>query len=217
VRCAFRSEADWNMTHAKLFSFFLIAAIFLAFLSVSNVNSQTIQTATNTTINYPPAGQCSVLAMPFSAPVRTVLTGQFTADVPIDFYILSQGDLTAFTQAGNCELTASANPLYSAVYVISMYNQYSSAPIPANGTYFFVFVIRNNGITHPTSGYAKVYLTFPSSVSFLSTGASSTIMTFSSSTPEFPESNFWLVLILSTALAAAVLRRKKGARCQPTH
>ena len=201
----------YHMTHARLFSFLLLAAICTAFLSVSNVNSQSTEMVTNSTIKTPPAGQCSVLALPFSAPVRSVLTGQFTADVPIDFYILSQGDFVAFTQAGNCELTASANPLFNAVYVTSMYNHYSSSPIPANGTYLFVFVYRNNGLTQITSGYGTVYLTFPSFVTFVTTETSSStiIMTFSSTTPEFPDSNVSLVLVLSAVLAGVVLRRRK--------
>lgn len=199
------------MTHARLFSFLLLVAICLAFLSVSNVNSQMNGTVTTTTIKTPPAGQCSVLALPFSAPVNAVLTGEFSADVTIDFYILSQSDFAAFTQAGNCQLTASANPLFSEVNMNGMYNQYSSIPVPTNGTYLFVFVYRNNGLAYISSGYATVNLSFPSFVTFITTGASSSaiIMTFSSTTPEFPDSNVWLVLVLLTGLAGVMLRRRK--------
>jgi len=206
------------MTHAKAFSFLLLAAICLAFVSVSNVKSQTNATMTATTIKTPPAGQCAVLAMPFSAPVKAVIKGEFSTDVTIDFYILSQSDFAAFTQAGNCALTGSANPLSMEENINGAYNQYSSIPIPANGTYLFVFVYRNNGLAYISSGYATVSLSFPSFVTFVTTGASSStiIMTFSSKTPEFPDSNVWLVLALLIALTGAVLRRKKEVHSRHT-
>jgi len=202
------------LVRAKVLSVLLLTAICLPFVSVSNVTSQTSGTVTGTTMNTPPAGQCSVLALPFSAPLNTVLSGQFTADVPISFYILSQDDFNAFIQSGNCALPESANPLFIEPNVIGYNNPYSSSPIPAAGTYVFVFVYRNNGLSHLTSGYATVNLSYPSSVTFITTGvASSTIvMTFSpvttsSTTPEFPDWPLWLVLILVTGVVIAVIRR----------
>ena len=172
---------------------------------------------TATTIKTPPAGQCSVLALPFSAPVNSVLSGQFTADVTITFYILSQNDFNAFAQAGNCALPESANPLFIEPNVIGYGNPYSSSPIPANGTYFFVFVYRNNGLSQLTSGYAKVNLTFPSFVAFITGEAESStiVMTFSpaassTTTPEFYDWSGWLLLILLAGFAVALLRRKRA-------
>lgn len=167
------------MTHAKLFSVFLLTAICLPFLSVSNASNQTNGTVTTTTIKTPPTGQCSLLGIPFSAPMRTVLQGEFTADVTIDFYILSQNDFSVFTQSGNCA-PVRANPLFRDVDVMGGHNKYNSIPIPANGTYLFVFVYRNNGLTYISSGFATVSLSFPSSITFITTGASSgtTAMTF---------------------------------------
>ena len=179
-------------------------------------------TVTTTTIETPPAGQCSVLALPFSAPVNSVLSGEFTADVTIDFYILSQSDFTSFTHLGNCALPGNANPLFRETNVMGAYNQYSSIPIPVNGTYLYVFVYRNSGLAHITSGYATVNLSFPSSVSFVTIGASSgtIVMTFSpatsSPTPEFPELSGWLVLVLLTGLVWVVLRKKRGIHQFPS-
>jgi len=215
--CQLVQEIWLHLIHAKLFSVLLLAAICLPFLSISNVSSQMSGTVTTTTIKTPPAGQCSVLALPFSSPVHSVVSGEFTADVTIDFYILSQSDFASFTQSGNCALPGSANPLFVEVNVMGAYNQYSSIPIPANGTYLFVFVYRNNGLTHITSGYATVNLSFPSFVSFITIGASSStiVMTFftsiltSSTTPEFTDWSGWLVLVLLTGLVGAVLRRRK--------
>jgi len=203
------------MGHGKVFSVLLLAAICLPFVSIPRVTSQMSGTVTGTTIQTPPAGQCSVLALPFSAPVGTVLSGEFTADVPITFYIFSQNDFNAFTQAGNCALPESANPLFLEPNVIGYGNPYSSSPIPANGTYVFVFVYRNNGLTHLTSGYATVNLSYPSSVNFL-TGPSTMTMTFSaatltsSTTPEFSDWSSWLILILLTGLVGTIVRSRKN-------
>jgi len=200
------------LVRVRLFSFLLLTAICLPFLSVSKVSSQTSGTVTGTTIQTPPAGQCSVIALPFSAPVGTVLSGEFTADVPITFYIFSKTDFNAFTQAANCALPESANPLFLEPNVIGYGNPYSSSPIPTNGTYVYVFVYRNNGLTHLSSGYATVNLTYPSSVTFL-TGASTITMTFSevtsNTTPEFPDWSTWPVLILLTGLVGTIIRSRK--------
>jgi len=198
------------MAHARFFSMLVVAGICLAFLTVSNVSSQMSEATTTATINTPPTGQCAVLALPFSAPARTVLEGEISTDVPIDFYILSQTDFNAFNNAGNCQPTASANPLYEVNYLYGTYNRYNSIPTSANETYLFVVIYRNNGLAQPASGYATVSLSFPSLVTMVTTGsASDTVtMTFSATTPEFPDPNTWLVLALVTGLAAAVLRKK---------
>ena len=198
------------MAHARFFSMLVVAGICLAFLTVSNVSSQMSEATTTATINTPPTGQCAVLALSFSAPARTVLEGEISTDVPIDFYILSQTDFNAFNNAGNCQPTASANPLYEVNYLYGTYNRYNSIPTSANETYLFVVIYRNNGLAQPASGYATVSLSFPSLVTMVTTGsASDTVtMTFSATTPEFPDPNTWLVLALVTGLAAAVLRKK---------
>jgi len=199
-----------QMAHVRFFSFLLVAGICLALLTVSNVSSQMSTVTTTATIKTPPAGQCTVLALPFSAPTRTVLQGEIGTDVPLDFYILSQSDFTGFTQAGNCEPTANANPLYEVSYITGTYNPYHSIPTPTNVTYLFVFVYKNNGLAQPASGYATVTLTFPSSATLITPLASDTVtMTFSTTTPEFPDSNVWLLLALLTGLAAVTLRKRK--------
>jgi len=205
------------MIRPKVLSVLLLIAVCFPFLSVSNVSSQMGGTVTATTIKTPPAGQCSVLAIPFSAPVNSVLSGTFTADVTITFYILSQNDFSAFIQSGNCALPESANPLFIEPNVIGYGNPYSSSPIPANGTYLFVFVYRNNGLSQLTSGYAKVNLSFPSFVTFITneTVSSTIVMTFSqatstsTSTPEFADWTRWLVLVVLTSLVLALLRRTR--------
>jgi len=199
------------MAHVRFFSFVVAAGICLALLTVSNVNSQIVTVTTTATIETPPPGQCAVLALPFSAPARTVLQGEVSTDVPLDFYILSQSDFAAFAQAGNCEPTANANPLFEVSYMTGLYNPYNSIPTSANGTYLFVFVYQNNGLAQPTSGYAMVTVTFPSSVTLVTAGlASDTVtMTFSATTSEFPDPNVWLVLALLTSLSAVILRKRK--------
>jgi len=200
------------MVHVRFFSILLVAGICLALLTVSNVSSQTSAVTTTTTIKTPPPGQCSVLALPFSAPTRAEVQGEISTDVPLDFYILSQSDFAAFTQAGNCEPTANANPLYEVTYLMGTYNRYSSIPTPTNGTYLFVFVYKNNGLAQPASGYATVTLTYPSAVTLATTGlASDTVtMTFSATTSEFPDGNIWLLLALLTGLTAAILRKRQS-------
>ena len=203
------------LVQAKILSTLLLTALVIPFLCTSNVSSQMSGTVTGTTMNTPPAGQCSVLALPFSAPLNSVLSGQFTADVTISFYILSQSDFNAFIQSGNCALPESANPLFIEPNVIGYNNPYSSSPIPAAGTYVFVFVYRNNGLSHLTSGYATVNLSYPSSVTFLNTGieSSTIMMTFSAATsstaPEFTDWSAWLVLVLLTGLVGAILRKRR--------
>ena len=214
------------MNHPKLFSLLLLAAICLPFFAVSSVSSQMNGAVTTTTIKTPPAGQCAVLALPFSAPVNSVVAGEFTGDVTLDFYILSQSDYSAFMQAGTCSLTGTANPLFRQTNVMGAYNPYSSIPIPTNGTYFFVFVYRNNGLAQPASGYATVNLSFPSVVTFASTSASSSIiiMTFSpvssvstSTTPEFHDWGGWLLLLVLTGLVVVLrfnIRHQRKATLQ---
>jgi len=199
-----------HMAHVRSFSFLLVAGICLALLTVSSVRGQTGTATTTTQIKTPPPGQCTVLALPFSAPTRTELQGEISTDVPLDFYILSQSDFMAFTQAGDCEPTATANPLYQVTYLTGTYNPYSSIPTSGNGTYLFVFVYKNNGLAQPASGYGTVTLTFPSSATLLTAVASDTVtMTFSATTPEFPDQNIWLLLALTTGLAAVTLRKRK--------
>ena len=201
------------MAHPKLFSFLLLAAICLPFLSVPNVSSQSGTVTTATTIQTPPAGQCSLLSLPFTAPVRSVLSGEFSTDAPVDFYILSQTDFTAFTQAGTCQLPATVNPLFSSFDTTGAYNQYTSMPISTNGTYLYVFVYRNAGLSHLTSGYATISLSYPSSVTFqTATSHNTVVMTFStvtsSTTPEFPIWTILLDFIILIGLVGLLLRRK---------
>jgi hypothetical protein len=169
-----------RMTYAKLFSVLLLAAICLPFLSVSNVSSQMSRTVTTTTIKAPPAGQCSVLAIPFSAPARSVISGEFTADVTLDFYILSQNDFSVFSQSGSCA-PSRANPLFKLVDVVGARNQYNSMPTSASGIYIFVFVYRT-GLTSIASGYGTVRLSFPSFVTFVPIQNSSSTIIMTSTT-----------------------------------
>ena len=153
-----------RMTHAKLFSVLLIAAICLPFLPVSNVSSQMNRTVTTTTIKVPQTGQCAILAIPFSAPARSAVTGEFTADVVLDFYILTQNDYSAFTQSGGCA-PARAKPLFKLIDQGGSHNQYNSA-IFSDGIYLFLFVYRV-GVFSIATGYGTVRLSFPPSITFI--------------------------------------------------
>ena len=194
------------MTHAKFLSVLLLAAICLPFLSMPRVSSQNGTATTTATIETPPAGQCAVLALPFSAPTNAAITGRISTDVPLDFYVMSQNDFSAFTSAGNCQLPPNSYPLFKLIYITR--NEYN-VRIPANGSYLFVFVYRNNGVTHITGGYVTVNLIFPSSLTFTSEVTSAIIMTYSTVTPELPVWSSWLALVILTGLVGSVMRRKK--------
>jgi hypothetical protein len=132
-----------------------------------NANSQSNVASTTLTIKSPPAGECSLLPLAFSAQAGARISGEFTTDVRINFYIVSQNDFNAFVQSKTCTLTAVlAHPLFSLENVAGSHNQYRSTPIPTNGIYYFVFVYRNNGFWQISSGYATISLSFPSSVTF---------------------------------------------------
>lgn len=147
-------------------SFLLLAAICLSFVSIPNANSQSNVTSNTMTIKTPPAGQCSLLPLTFSAQAGARLSGEFTTDVIVNFYILSQDDFNVFVQSKACTLTAVlTHPLFSLEDVAGSHNQYSTTPT-TNGIYYFVFVYRYNGSWQIASGYGTIRLSFPSFVTF---------------------------------------------------
>lgn len=162
----------------------LLAASFL--IAPNPANSQQNSTSTMMTIANPSPGHCSILNLVFSAQAGKEIVGTFGADVAIDFYVLSQDDFSALMQAGTCIISPSETALFSDVSISGYENPYRTLPFPANGTYYFVFIYRNNGPTQLVSGYAEVELSYPSSITFatssmLSTLSSSNVMMTSSS------------------------------------
>lgn len=122
------------------------------------------------TINKPPqmvsvesAPSCSILPLAFSAHKDDIITGTFGSDdVPINFYILTQNDLDALQ---NCHLSASARPLFIEENIAGIGLPYRTIPIPANGTYYFVFLyVGNSSPVQLTSSYDTVRLSVPASL-----------------------------------------------------
>jgi len=209
------------MTSKAIISILLLVAIFIPFLTAPNANSQTggAFSVTVVTVGTPPPYQCSLLPLSFSAQRNQLISGYFTADVTVDIYVLSQNDFNAFVQGNNCSLPQSAYPLFMQTQVVGSNNAYS-ATVPTNGTYYILFVYRNNGISQITSGYATIDLSYPPYITLtqVSTSATATTLTSSNSSmlsvstpvPEFPVWGTAIPLILSITLAAAIIRRKRN-------
>jgi hypothetical protein len=210
-----------NMTSKAIVSVLLLVAIFIPFLAAPNANSQTggAYSFTVVTVNTPPPYQCSYLPLEFSAQTSQLVAGYFTADVTVDIYVLSQNDFNAFLQGNTCSLPQSAYPLFMQTQVVGSNNAYS-ATIPASGTYYILFVYRNNGISQITSGYATIDLSYPPYITLTQVSPSATATTFTSSNssmlsvstpiPEFPVWSTAIPLILSISLAAAIIKRKRN-------
>ncbi|MGA8904811.1 MAG: hypothetical protein WB661_07365 [Candidatus Bathyarchaeia archaeon] len=162
------------MKSKSLFSYLLLAALFVSLLSLQNANSQSATITTTTTITEPPSGQCSEISLAFSAQAGRQIVGTFGSDAAVNFYILSQQDYNAI-QNPNCSLPPSSRPLFSELNSVGHDNSYRSLTLPANGTYYFVFVLTSKP-GHLTSGFAKVELAFPASVILVTTGASSSVI-----------------------------------------
>jgi KaiC/GvpD/RAD55 family RecA-like ATPase len=154
-------------------SFLLLAALYIPFLFVPNASSQSTAITTTTTIRQLPLGQCSQTSLAFSVQAGMEITGTFGSDVSINFYILSQKDFDGI-QNVNCHLSTSAKPLYIQEHSVGHDNPYRSLPFPTNGTYYFVFVYPNSGTSQLASGHVTVELSFPPSITLITTGASST-------------------------------------------
>jgi len=162
------------MKSKSLFSYLLLAALFVSLLSLQNANSQSATITTTTTITEPPSGQCSEISLAFSAQAGRQIVGTFGSDAAVNFYILSQQDYNAI-QNPNCSLPPSSRPLFSELNSVGHDNSYRSLTLPANGTYYFVFVLTSKP-GHLTGGFAKVELAFPASVILVTTGASSRVI-----------------------------------------
>jgi KaiC/GvpD/RAD55 family RecA-like ATPase len=123
-------------------------------------------------------GQCTVISLAFFGQAGKEIAGVFGSDASVSFYILTPADLSAI-QNPTCSLPASSRPLYSEVNVVGFDNSYRSLPFPADGTYFFVFVLGNTGgVGQIAKGYADVQLTYPASTTL---ARSETLYTPSSS------------------------------------
>ena len=140
-------------------------------MTIPATNSQSAAVTTTMTIEQLPLGKCSEVSLAFSAQAGTEVAGTFGSDVSINFYVLSPQDFDAI-QNQKCSLPTGANPLYIQMNSVAHENPYRSLPFPANGTYYFVFVYPNSGISQLSSGHATVELTFPASITLLA--ASST-------------------------------------------
>ena len=158
-----------------IISFLLLLAVFcIPLLSIPNGNSQSAAVTTTMTVNQPPSGQCAEISLAFSAQAGKEITGTYGSDVAVNFFILSQKDFNAI-QNPTCYLSpTSATPLVNDVGSVGHGNPYRSLPFPTNGTYYFVFVYVNNGVYGLVKGYASIELTFPSSITLLTTRTSST-------------------------------------------
>ena len=168
----------------KLFcSILLLAAICFPLLSIPDANSQSVATSTTMTIKIPASGQCSVLPLAFSAKKGDVIGGTFGSDVSIDLYIISQNDFNAFTQSNGCVLPANAEPVFMEQNVAGSHNTYSTVPFPKDGIYYYLFIYRNNGLAQLTNSYATINLTYPSTVTFLTSGVSSNTLETTISSP----------------------------------
>ncbi len=168
-----------TMRSRILISLLLLAALWIPLLSIPNGSSQSAAVTTTMTVNQPPSGQCSETSLAFSAQARKEITGTYGSDAPINFYILSQKDFDAI-QNPNCNLPTTATPLVIDVNSVGHGNPYRSLPFPANGTYYFVFVYFNKSVSALVKGYASIELSFPPSITLVTTVTSSTT---SSSSP----------------------------------
>ncbi|MGD0423308.1 MAG: hypothetical protein ABSA92_07600 [Candidatus Bathyarchaeia archaeon] len=196
-----------NMTSKIVISVLLLVAIFIPFLTVPNANSQTGAAYTVVTVNTPPPHQCALLPLAFSAQKGQLIQGYFTADVTVDFYILSQNDFNAFVQGNTCSLPQSAYPLFTYEQVGGSNNTYNAA-IPTTGTYYILFVYRNNGFSQIASGYATIDLSYPSSIT-LTTSTNSSMMSVTTATPEFPIFSLAIPLTLCLSVVAVTIRRER--------
>ena len=120
-----------------------------------------------------------MLPLAFSAHANDIIIGTFWSDVSISFYILSQND---FNDLWNCNFIhpARARPIFIQENVAG-FNPYRTRLIPVDGTYYFVFTFTNNGPSQLTNGYATVSLSFPASINPTVPGASSTMVSSTTS------------------------------------
>jgi hypothetical protein len=195
------------MTSKVIISILLLVAIFIPFLTVPNASSQSGAAYTVVTVNTPPPHQCALLPLAFSAQKGQLIQGYFTSDVTLDFYILSQNDYNAFVQGNNCSLPQTAYPLFILPQVGGSNNIYSVA-IPSNGTYYLLFVYRNNGLSQIASGFATINLSYPPFIT-LTTSANSSMSSANTATPEFPVWSTAIPLILCISLVAVLMRRER--------
>src|SRR5208337_4410059 len=167
------------MGRRALLSVLLLAAICFPLMSSPSAISQANESTATTTIQKPPSGKCSTVSEAFTASKGEDVGGTFGADVPIDLYIISSTDFNAFTQSNsNCALPATAVPLFSEQNVIGTQNSYATTPIPADGTYYYLFIYHNNGVGQLSSSYATVHFTYPSFINFVTPqGLTNTMMT----------------------------------------
>ena len=211
-----------NMTRKAIISVLLLVAVFIPFLTAPNANSQAGAAFTVVTVNVPPPFQCSLLPLAFSAQKGQIIQGYFTADVTVDIYVLSEIDFAAFVQGNTCSLPQSAYPLFYQQQVTGSNNAYNSAPIPADGTYYILFVLRNNGIAQITSGFGTIDLSYPPFITLHQVTITTTATTNTSSTnssmissgntaiPEFPLWSTAIPLLLSITLVTVVMRRERN-------
>ena len=160
-------------------SILLVAVFCFSFLSIHGVNSQSAIVTTTTTINQPSPGHCNEVTIAFFGKAGQEVAGTFGSDASVSFYVLAPSDLTAI-QNPNCRLPQSSRPLYSETNVVGYDNPYRSLPFPADGTYYFVFVLANGGQSQLQSGFANIQLTYPSTTPLMTTQTSPTTVVTSS-------------------------------------
>jgi len=197
------------MGRKVVISILLLVAIFTPLLATPKANGQGVS-FTVVTANTPPPHQCTLLPLEFTAQSGQLMWGYFTADVTMDLYILSQNDFNTFVQTNTCTLPGSAYPLFMLTQAVGMNNAYS-ATIPAEGTYYLLFVYRNNGISQITSGFGTIDISYPLYIT-LTQVSPTAITTFNNTAvPEFPVWGTSIPLIMALALAAAMIRRKRNS------
>lgn len=151
----------------------LAAALFLSVLSVPYANSQSSATTTTMTLIQPAgSGQCTVRSLAFLAVKGDIISGTYGSNALINFYILTQAELNS-TQ--NCHPPSTTRPLFLEENAAGYDNYYSSIPIPANGTYYFVLIA--SGPRSVSSGYETVELSFPASIILINSTVSPSSIT----------------------------------------
>jgi len=160
-----------NMVNRVVISILLIFAIFIPFFTFPTAASQSGSAYTVVTINTPTSHQCALLPLAFSAQKGELVQGYFTTDVPVDFYILTQNDFNAFVQGNTCSLPQSVFPLFILPQVGGSNNTYNAA-IQTSGTYYILFVYRNNGLSQIASGHATIDLGYPTFITLTTTNSS---------------------------------------------
>ncbi len=168
-----RSKVAHKMNFRIAILALMLGALFIPFLTISNVDSQLVTSTTMTMPPPPSPGQCSIVTLGFSAKAGQRISGTFGSSVTVSFYILSPADLNGIQ---NCRLSASAKPIFAFEQSVGHGNLYNSLAFPTDGTYYFVFTYSSPSVLGATgeASYLAVELTYPPSITIVGAAGSST-------------------------------------------